>query len=101
MPVQLGAYATGIPPNICEFHLYTRNSPNLYRIRDMKFQKQFRGWAPGFHFWLSYPPAHALSPVIPNNACPIRITAAAGTNLAGASSIATVIIFTIERALQP
>jgi hypothetical protein len=39
--------------------------------------------------------------VIPNNACPIRITAAAGTNLAGASSVATVIIFTTERALQP
>ncbi len=39
--------------------------------------------------------------MIPNNACPIRITAAAGTNLAGASSGVTVIIVAPERALQP
>jgi hypothetical protein len=99
--VQLGAYATGIPPNIYEFHLYTRNSPNLYHTLERKFQKQFQGWALGFHFWLSNPPAHALRPVIPNNARSPRITAAAGTELAGAFSIATVIIFTIKRALQP
>jgi hypothetical protein len=43
MIVQLGAYATGIPPNICEFHLYTRNSPNLSDILDLQFQKQFPG----------------------------------------------------------
>ena len=30
------------------------------------------------------PPALPLRPVIPNNACPLRITAAAGTELAGA-----------------
>jgi hypothetical protein len=30
------------------------------------------------------PPARALRPVIPNNACTLRITAAAGTELAGA-----------------
>ena len=34
----------------------------------------------------------ALRPVIPNNASPLRITAAAGTKLAGASSAGTVII---------
>ncbi len=28
------------------------------------------------------PPTHALSPVIPNNACHLRLTAAAGTKLA-------------------
>ena len=39
--------------------------------------------------------------VIPNNARPLRITAAAGTKLAGASSLVTVIIFTSESALQP
>ncbi len=39
--------------------------------------------------------------MIPNNARSIRITAAAGTNLAGASSAATVIIFTAESALHP
>ena len=39
--------------------------------------------------------------VIPNNATPLRITAAAGTELAGVSFPATVIIFTGERALRP
>jgi hypothetical protein len=36
------------------------------------------------------PPTCALRPVNPNNACPLRITAAAGTELAGASSGGTV-----------
>ena len=36
------------------------------------------------------PPTRALRPVIPNNACTLRITAAAGTELAGASSGGTV-----------
>ncbi len=36
------------------------------------------------------PPTHPLHPVNPNNACPLRITAAAGTELAGASSQGTV-----------
>ena len=39
--------------------------------------------------------------MIPNNTSPLRITAAAGTKLAGASSAVNVIIFTAERALQP
>ena len=34
---------------------------------------------------LDRPPTHPLSPVIPNNACHLRITAAAGTELAVAS----------------
>ena len=51
---------------------------------------QFRGWAPGFHTQLSKPPTRALRPIIPNNACALRITAAAGTELAGASFGGTV-----------
>ena len=51
---------------------------------------QFRGWAPGFHTRLVRPPTRALRPVIPNNACALRITAAAGTELAGASFGGTV-----------
>ncbi len=35
---------------------------------------------------LSVPPTHSLSPVIPNNACHLRFTAAAGTKLAVTSS---------------
>ena len=38
----------------------------------------------GFHIRLAKPPTRALRPVIPNNACALRITAAAGTELAGA-----------------
>ncbi len=40
---------------------------------------------------LTRPPTCALRPVIPNNACTLRITAAAGTKLAGASFGGTVI----------
>ena len=39
--------------------------------------------------------------MIPNNASPLRITAAAGTKLAGASSSTNVIIIIDERVLQP
>ena len=36
-----------------------------------------------------------------NNTCPLRITAAAGTKLAGTSSLVNVIIFSNERSLKP
>ena len=51
---------------------------------------QFPGWAQGFHIRLIKPPTRALRPVIPINACTLRITAAAGTELAGASSAVNV-----------
>ncbi len=51
---------------------------------------QFRGWAPGFHIRLTKPPTRALRPMIPNNARTLRITAAAGTELAGPSFGGTV-----------
>lgn len=51
---------------------------------------QFQGWALGFHIQLNKPPTYALRPVIPINACTLRITAAAGTELAGASSVGNV-----------
>src|SRR5215467_1761152 len=44
----------------------------------------------GFHIKLTKPPTRPLRPVIPSNAGPLRITAAAGTELAGASSRGTV-----------
>ena len=43
-----------------------------------------------FHARLSLPPTHALRPIIPDNARPLCITAAAGTQLAGAFSFGTV-----------
>ncbi len=47
------------------------------------------------------PPTRPLRPVIPNNASSPRITAAAGTKLAGAYSSGTVIIVPDKSALQP
>ncbi len=46
------------------------------------------------------PPTRPLRPVIPSNASPLRITAAAGTKLAGAYSAGTVIIVPAKSALQ-
>jgi|GEM_PF-4103940 len=44
---------------------------------------------------------HSLRPIIPNNAYPFRITAAAGTKLAGASSLTKFIILINEKVLKP
>ena len=49
-----------------------------------------QGWALIFDRELHKPPTDALRPIIPDNACPLRITAAAGTKLAGAYSSDTV-----------
>ena len=51
---------------------------------------QFLGYAKGFHIRLSAPPTCPLHPINPSNACHLRITAAAGTELAVASSAGTV-----------
>ena len=42
-----------------------------------------------FHHWLNNPPTDPLNPISPDNACTLRITAAAGTELAGAYSYST------------
>ncbi len=47
------------------------------------------------------PPTRALSPVIPNNACTFRLTAAAGTELAGASFGAGQSFLTPDSSLHP
>ena len=52
-----------------------------------------------FHFPPFSPPTCPLRPVIPNNTCPPRITAAAGTELAGASSSSPVMIETRRKSL--
>ena len=88
--VQMAAFATGVPPDIYEFHLYTWNSAILSGTLAMQYRVQFLGWAQGFHTRLAKPPTPALRPIIPNNACTLRITAAAGTELAGASFEGTV-----------
>ena len=46
-------------------------------------------------------PTNPLHPIKTSNACPHRITAAAGTKLARASSLTNGIIFINEKILQP
>ena len=55
----------------------------------------------GFHLQLAIQPTRALRPVIPINACTLRITAAAGTELAGASFEGTVRALLIGTVLVP
>jgi hypothetical protein len=67
------------------------HSANLIVLQDWQYQWQFNRLATGFHHGLTNPPTHPLNPVIPDNACILRITAAAGTELADAYSSGTVI----------
>ena len=90
MLTQVAAFAIGIPSDLYAFHRYTWNSTTLYHTLVCQFEMQFPGWARGFHISLNKPPAYALRPVIPINARTLRITAAAGTELAGASSVVNV-----------
>ncbi len=81
---------TGVPPDLYTFHRYTGNSIFLSGTQEKQSRAQFLGWAEGFHTRLTSPPTRPLRPVIPSNACHLRITAAAGTELAVASSEGTV-----------
>ncbi len=45
----MAAFATGVPPDIYEFHLYTGNSALLSETLAKQFRVQFLGWAQGFH----------------------------------------------------
>jgi hypothetical protein len=89
MWTQLAAFATGVLGDLYAFHRYTSNSTSLCPIQDSQFWMPRRGWAPVLNIQLKSPPTLPLRPVIPNNTCPPRITAAAGTKLAGASSAGT------------
>jgi hypothetical protein len=37
------AFATGVPPNIYEFHLYTRNSISPFQTLDAQYERPFQG----------------------------------------------------------
>ncbi len=41
--VQMAAFATGVLPNIYEFHLYTGNSTILSHTQAIQYQTQFLG----------------------------------------------------------
>jgi hypothetical protein len=43
MSVQVAAFATGVPPDIYEFHLYTGNSATLSGIQARQFLAHFPG----------------------------------------------------------
>jgi hypothetical protein len=43
MSVQVAAFATGVPPDIYEFHLYTGNSATLSGIQARQFRAHFPG----------------------------------------------------------
>ena len=83
------AFAIGVLSHIYAFHRYTTHSSFLTNNLGHQYRWQFRGWATGFHRRLNVPPAHPLNLINPDNACTLRITAAAGTELAGAYSNAT------------
>ena len=99
--IQKVAFASGIPSNLYEFYPSIRNSTFPYQTLVFQFWNLSWSQATRFIFQLKKPPTDSLHPVIPNNTCPPRITAAAGTELAGTSSSSTVIILPDERALQP
>ena len=43
MLAQVAAFATGVPPDIYEFHLYTGNSATLFHIQAKQFRVHFLG----------------------------------------------------------
>ena len=91
--VQWATFVIGIPTYIYEFHLYSCSSAHLSNTLEFQFRRPANGWATSFHRRLDIPPRCPLCPIIPDNACDIRITAAAGTYLAVAYSVGTVIFF--------
>ncbi len=56
---------------------------------------------PGFTIRLTNHLRNSLRPVTPDNACILRMTAAAGTELADAYSLVTVKFFANKSSLQP
>ena len=73
------AFATGVLPDIYRFHPYTWNSNDPFCTQAAQFPAHHGVEPRTFTPDLLQPPAHPLRPMIPNNARPLRITAAAGT----------------------
>src|SRR6185503_3664796 len=64
VPVQMAAFATGVLPNIYEFHLYTGNSAILSRTHSATVSSAVPGLSPG----LSRPTYRAAyAPFTPSN----------------------------------
>jgi hypothetical protein len=73
-------------------------SPSVLKFNGFESKKKVTS---SFHHQPNEPPTYSLRPVNPKNACPSRLTAAAGTELAGASFPGNVFFFPGERSLQP
>src|SRR5699024_11994054 len=71
---QTAAFATGVLPYIYAFHRYTWSSTVLFCTQVARFPMPFFGYAEGFHIRPKQPPALALRPITPDNACHLRIT---------------------------
>ena len=80
------AYAVGVLRDIYAFHRYTTNSTCPVPTQEGQFQLHDPRWARAFHNWLNLPSTLPLNPINPDNARILRITAAAGTELADAYS---------------
>src|SRR5919199_330853 len=91
---RVGCGTEGLGPPTPSAHRLRRGLPGyliLFAPHAVAPQRQKRA---------SSPPTRPFRPVIPSNASPLRIPAAAGTKLAGVSSAGTVTIVPAERALQ-
>ena len=88
---QEAAFAIGVPLEIYAFYRYSKNSTSLFHPQARQYLPHVSGWAGGFNNKLNAPSTHPLHPINPNNARTSRITAAAGTRLAGAFSSGTII----------
>ncbi len=77
------AFAIGVLRDIYAFHRYTTSSECLRRTQEGQFQPRDPVEQGHLTADLSLPPALPLNPINPDNALTFRITAAAGTELAG------------------
>ncbi len=100
-------YSARGPPSPQAFLLISTHSPLHQEFRppltdsSKTVSKAVLGLSPKIPPQTCSPPTRPLSPVIPNNARHLCLTAAAGTELAVAYSLGTGIIFPKKRSLQP
>ena len=106
--VQEPAFATGVPSDLNAFHRSTGSSGSPYLPPENPYRAPVPWLSQGISATDVVFRLHALSsPVNPNNVRTVRLTAAAGTNLARASSrdhsryALRAPLFPLDRSLQP
>ena len=73
-----------IPLRIFGYHPFSQNSAFLFFPQVFLFCKHFQNFVWSFAYNNNKPPTNPLRPVIMDKARSLRLTAAAGTKLAGA-----------------